>query len=40
MDEDKEERDIRDLKPTIKPLHKEDPIMILAIKINSVNATN
>lgn len=40
MDEDKKKRDIGDLKPTIKPSHKEDPIMILATKINSVNVMN
>ena len=40
MDEDKQKRDIGDLEPTINPSHKEDPIMILATKINSVNVMN
>ena len=40
MGEDKEERNEEDLQLTIKLSHKEDPIMILAIKINFVNAIN
>lgn len=41
VDEDKRERDIlvRDQEP-IKPSDKENPIIILATKINSVNTSN
>lgn len=40
MDEDKEERDIEDLKSTMKLSYEVDPIGILATKINSVNIIN
>lgn len=41
MNKDKKERNtfVRDLKP-IKCSNKEDPIMILIIKINSLNVSN
>ena len=39
VDKDKEEKDIGDLEPTIKSSYKEDPIMILATKINYVNTS-
>ena len=40
MDKNKRERDIGDLELTIKLLYEENLIMILATKINSVNAIN